>query len=90
MAPVSVSFHLLIEDQGLGSSALLVPLDSNWLMLRPWAMSFFQKLCPAPFPSVTASPSRGAIYCFGDFPGGSDSKASAYNVGDLGSISGSG
>ena len=66
MAPVSVSFHLLIEDQGLGSSALLVPLDSNWLMLRPWAMSFFQKLCPAPFPSVTASPSRGAIYCFGD------------------------
>ena len=25
-----------------------------------------------------------------DFPGGSDSKASAYNVGDLGSIPGSG
>ena len=25
-----------------------------------------------------------------DFPGGSDVKASAYNVGDLGSISGSG
>ena len=27
---------------------------------------------------------------FPDFPGGSDSKASAYNVGDLGSIPGSG
>ena len=27
---------------------------------------------------------------FRDFPGGSDSKASAYNVGDLGSIPGSG
>ena len=26
----------------------------------------------------------------GDFPGGSDGKASAYNVGDLGSIPGSG
>ena len=25
-----------------------------------------------------------------DFPGGSDSKASAYNAGDLGSVSGSG
>ena len=27
---------------------------------------------------------------FSDFPGGSDGKASAYNVGDLGSIPGSG
>ena len=27
---------------------------------------------------------------FWDFPGGSDGKASAYNVGDLGSIHGSG
>ena len=79
MAPVSVSFHLLIEDQGLVSSAILVPLDSNWLMLRP-----------APLPSVTAGLSRGAIYFFRDFPGGSDSKASAYNMGDPGSISGSG
>ena len=90
MAPVSVSFHLLIEDQGLVSSAILVPLDSNWLMLCPWAMSFFQQLCPAPLPSVTASLSRGAIYFFRDFPGGSDSKASAYTMGDPGSVSGSG
>ena len=27
---------------------------------------------------------------YGDFPGGSDGKASVYNVGDLGSIPGSG
>ena len=52
MAPLGVSFHLLIEDQGLVLSAILVPFDSNWFMLCPWAMSFFQKLCPAPFPPV--------------------------------------
>ena len=51
-----MSFHLLIEDQGLVLSAILVPFDSNWFMwfvLCPWAMLFFQKLCPAPFPPVT-------------------------------------
>ena len=53
MAPLGVSFHLLIEDQGLVLSAILVPFDSNWFMLCPWAMSFFQKLCSAPFPPVT-------------------------------------
>ena len=90
MAPVSVSFHLLIEDQGLVSSAILVPLDSNWLTLCPWAMSFFQQLCPAPLPSVTASLSRGAIYFFRDFPGGSDGEESACNVGDPSLMPGSG
>ena len=52
MAPLGVSFSLLIEDQSLVEvdlSAILGPLDSNWFMLYPWAMSFFQKLCPAPF-----------------------------------------
>ena len=37
-------------------NAVLVPFDSNWFMwfvLCPWAMLFFQKLCPAPFPPVT-------------------------------------
>ena len=53
MAPLGVSFCLLIEDQGLVLSAIFVPLESNWFMLCPWAMSFFQKLCPAPFPPVT-------------------------------------
>ena len=52
MAPLGVSFHLLIEDQGLVLSAILVPFDSNQFMLCPWAMSFFQKFCPALFPPV--------------------------------------
>ena len=47
------SFHLLIEDQGLVLSAILVPFDSNQFMLCPWATSFFQKLCSAPLPPVT-------------------------------------
>ena len=54
-APLAVSFHLLIEDGGPVLSANLVPFCSNQFMLRPWAMSFFQKLCPAPFPPVTNS-----------------------------------
>ena len=29
MAPLGVSFHLLIPDQGLVLSAILVPFDSN-------------------------------------------------------------
>ena len=41
----------LVCHQGL----VLVPFDSNQFMLCPRAMSFFQKLCPAPFPPVTAS-----------------------------------
>ena len=53
MVPLGVSFHLLIEDQGLVLSAILVPCDSNPFMLCPWAMSFFQKLCTDPFPPVT-------------------------------------
>jgi len=52
MAPPGVSFHLLIQDQGLVLSAILVPLI---LMGLCWAMSFFQKLCPAPFPPITVS-----------------------------------
>ena len=56
MAPLGVSFHLLIEDQGLVLSAILVPFNSKWFMLYPWAMSFFQKLCPAPFSPVSDGP----------------------------------
>ena len=55
IAPLGVSFRLLIEYQGLikvDLSAILDPFDSNWFMLCPWAMSFFQKLCPAPFSPV--------------------------------------
>ena len=53
MAPLGVSFHLLIKDQDLVLSAILVPSDSNQFILCAWAMSFFQKLCPAPFSPVT-------------------------------------
>ena len=52
MAPLGVLFHLLTEDQGPVLSAILVPFDSNRFRLCPRAMSFFQKLCPAPFPPV--------------------------------------
>ena len=51
-APLGVSLHLLPEDQDLVLAAILVPLDSNRFMLCPGAMSFFQKLCPPPFPPV--------------------------------------
>ena len=56
LAPLGVSFSLLIEDQGLikvDLSAMLDPFDSVQFMLCPWATSFFQKWCPAPFPPVT-------------------------------------
>ena len=46
------------EDQGpveVNSSAILGPFDSNQFMLCPWTVSFFQSLCPAPFPSVSLS-----------------------------------
>ena len=49
------SFHLLIEDQGLVLPVNLAPFDSNQFMLCPWALSFFEKLRPAPFPPVTNS-----------------------------------
>ena len=52
MPPLGVSFHLLTQDQGLVLPAIVVPFDSNQFMLYPWAMSFFQKLCPTPFPPV--------------------------------------
>ena len=32
---------------------ILDPIDFNWFMLCPCAMSFFQRLCPAPFPPVS-------------------------------------
>ena len=51
-APLGVSLHLLLEDQDLVLSAILEPVDSNRFTLCPGAMSFFQKLCPLPFPPV--------------------------------------
>ena len=73
MALGGVSFHLLIKDQNLVLSVISVPSDSNRFILCAWPMSFFQKLCPAPFPPVTfpaqrfysyiLMESRRAIFC---------------------------
>ena len=47
MAPLGMSFHLLIEDQGLVLSTILVPFDSNWFMLCPSVhFSSVPQLCP--------------------------------------------
>ena len=53
-----MSFSLQIEDQGLIEahlSAILEVFYFNQFMLSPWAMLFFQKLRPAPFPPVSCS-----------------------------------
>ena len=47
-----------ILNQGLVEFDLSVFLDPFyfiWFILCPWTMSFFQKLCPAPFTPVTCS-----------------------------------
>ena len=54
MAPLGVSFHLLIEDQGLALAATLVPFGSNWFMscpsfrscALPLSLLLQQDLCP--------------------------------------------
>ena len=59
IAPVGVSFSLLMsaytEAQGLVQvdlSAILDTFGSNQFMSCPRAISFFQRLCPAPIPPV--------------------------------------
>ena len=51
MAPLGVSFHLLIEDQGLVLSAILVPFDSNRLYAVSLGYVILSKVVPRPFPS---------------------------------------
>ena len=49
MELLSVSFSLLIEDQGLVEvdlSAILDPFDSNRFMLCPWAVCILSKGLP--------------------------------------------
>ena len=58
MAPLGASFSLQIEDQSLAGfhlSAILYTSDFNSFMLCPQAISFFQKMCPAPFAPVSCS-----------------------------------
>ena len=69
LMPLVVSFILQIEEQGLVELDLSswTPFDINRFTLCPWAMSFFQKLCPASFPPVSYSspvPCPGPQSCF--------------------------
>ena len=62
-------------------------LLQNGLVGSPCSPSDSQESSPTPqFKSINSS----ALSFLQDFPGGSDGKASVYNVGDLGSIPGSG
>ena len=69
MVPLGVSLSLQIENQALVEfdlSVILEPCDFNWFMLCSWAMSFFQKLCPALFPPVSCcfpEPRLGSQCC---------------------------
>ena len=53
--PWELSWHLWVchslADQG--SRSTLPSWSHSWFILCPWAMSFFQKLCPTPFPPFT-------------------------------------
>ena len=57
LMPLGVSFILQIEEQGLVELDLSswTPFDINRFTLCPWAMSFFQKLCPTLFASLSCS-----------------------------------
>ena len=51
LVSLGVSFSLYIENQCLVEFDLSVSLDPfyfSWFILCPWAMAFFQKLCPTP------------------------------------------
>ena len=60
VALLGMPFSLLMEDQGLVSavdlSAIFDSFDSNRFMFCPQAMSFFQRLWPAPFPPISEPP----------------------------------
>ena len=51
MASLGVSFHLLIEDQGLVLSAILVPFDSNQFYIVSLGYVILSIVVPSPFPS---------------------------------------
>ena len=53
---LGVSFSLVLRSRFSWIwLVILDPSDFNQFMLCPWAMSFFQKLCSAPFPPVSCS-----------------------------------
>ena len=46
-----MSFHLLIEDQSLALSAILVPFDSNWFYAVSLGHIILSKVVPCRFPA---------------------------------------
>ena len=55
MAPLGLSFHLLIEGQSLVLSAILVPFVSNLLYVVSLGYVILSKVVPLPFPSYYIS-----------------------------------
>ena len=102
-SPPSSSVHGLLQARTLQWAAMPSSRGSSTQGLNPCLLQVLHwqagslALAPAGKPHV----GRSFIYkimmiciivqsCTADFPGGSDGKASGYNVGDLGSIPGSG
>ena len=51
MAPLGVSFYLLIQHQGRVLSAILVPFDSNWFYAVSLGHIILSKVVPCHFPA---------------------------------------
>ena len=76
----SLNSRLIFLEACVASFSSVQSLSRVWLFVTPWITAHQASL------SITNSRSSPKLM----FPGSSDSKASAYNVGDLGSIPGSG
>ena len=62
MAPLGVSSSLLIEDQGLVLSAILIPFDSNRFMLCPWDYVIISEVVPSSLPSCFTNSPSGMVF----------------------------
>ena len=79
---------LTSQDNGLLFLGNILTLCEKWIVFKGLLKSqCHQWRCPKLLPLLTYFPSS---LCFLGFPGGSDSKESAHNMGDLGSIPGLG
>ena len=86
---LSQLFHSPLLPWSRGPLILLQFLPLEWYHLHIWGCWYFSRQCWLQFVLL---PARLLAWCtlHMGFPGGSDGKASARNVGDLGSIPGSG
>ena len=80
---------LTSQDNGLLFLGNILTLCEKWIVFLKGLLKSqcHQWRCPKLLPLLTYFPSS---LCFLGFPGGSDSKESAHNMGDLGSIPGLG